>query len=400
MLRPEHEILSKPFPVAIEFEDTKTPDNFKMFEPDFGDTVKTFSIFREKFSEPGLVTSNHGFEDSPDAERILGGINMKGPRYAAVARHGSFVMWGFQGRADGFTPAGERLFLNAIAYAAKSRGRFVESLREYEPRDGLGDVLFVWRKVYEEQHGLRDAIERTICGERVPEEVVKDREASKRWFEERRPFLRKASGSGPMAKYQLEVDAECKALGVGNSDEKFLAALIDRLEKDPKDDLATKLVKRYVPGVEPQDLKNWVTANEGKLYFTETGGYEWRAQGQRAKSVVLRVEGMSADDPVRIEAQATSSELSIVISIRSGWHLYPPTDEARGVQLRIGEGSSFALAAEFSPRADARGEITGYCDIRIPLKRVAPGDSFVADLIYTVCNLETCRPPRTIRISR
>lgn len=401
MLRPDHAIFKSPFAVEYSLEDTATPDNFKMFEPSIGDTIPTFPIFAKRFGEPGLVTSNHGFEDVPDAERILGGINMKGPQYAAVGRHGSIVMWGFQGMPDEFTPAGERLFLNSIAYAVAHRGAKVESLRRLEPRDGLADVLFVWRSAYEkEEGGLARALERVLEGETLPDDVLKDVAASHRWFDSIRPFLRCSDGSDAMARYRLKVDSDCRALGVGNSDPKFLETLAARIAKDPDDALAALLVKRYVPGIEPAGLSTWLAANREGLYFTETDGYVWRARGTAAKSAVLSVEGMGADDPVRIQAKATDRELQLVLSVRPGWHVYSPANREQGMRLRVIEGSSFALDGDFDPPAGPDGEVTGYVQVAIPLKRVAPGDAFSASLTYTVCDHATCKPPRTVTIGR
>jgi hypothetical protein len=47
VLRPEHELFQKPFPVEFRLENTPSPDNFAKWKPGFGPTVPTFPIFKE-----------------------------------------------------------------------------------------------------------------------------------------------------------------------------------------------------------------------------------------------------------------------------------------------------------------------------------------------------------------
>jgi hypothetical protein len=402
VLSPDHAILRGPFSLALEFDETPTPDNFKRFEPTLGDTVKTFSIFRSKFSEPGLVTSDHGFEDAPDAERILGGINMKGPQYAAVARHGSFVMWGYQGYADDLTDTGRRLFLNTIAYAHSKRGAVVETLREVAPRDALAETLFVWRSFYETPAQLRASLERTYIGEAIPEEVITDVDAAHRWFDERRPYLRRSDGADYMAQYQLTLDRELQSLKIGNADPKLLDWIAEHLRSASDRDLAAKLLERYVPDVAAADFATWLRDHRDRLYFTETGGYVWRVRGTAAKSPVLSVSGAAQDDPVRVTAEVRNGALAITLAVRAPWHVYRPSDpEGRGLRLTMAEGSSFAVGGDLAIDADSEGdELHGYCELMVPLKRVASGDVVAFDLTYVACDPRSCKPPQTVRIAR
>ena len=99
---------------------------------------------------------------------ILGGINMKGPKFAAVARHGSVVQWGFHGKFNDFTDAGRRLFLNTLAYAAAHRGDRVEVLRQFETRDGVAALFDIYMAMYlAEPQGkemLKAAVQRYFPG--------------------------------------------------------------------------------------------------------------------------------------------------------------------------------------------------------------------------------------------
>lgn len=53
----------------------------------------------------GMVADGHGFEDSPDCERVGGGINSKGPMAVAMGRQANLLQWGFYGvRAASSSP--------------------------------------------------------------------------------------------------------------------------------------------------------------------------------------------------------------------------------------------------------------------------------------------------------
>lgn len=405
MLRPEHELFQKPFPVAFKIENTPTPDNFKKWKPTVGDTVPTFSVFADydqKTDEPGLVTGDMGFEDVPDAERILGGINMKGPEYAAIARHGSFVMWGFHSLPEKFTDAGRKLYLNTLAYAMAHRGALVESLRLRPSRNDLEEALTIFLGLYPEAE-RQGMLQRHYAGEPIPDSLLTDQVAGRNWYAERAPFLHPLDdGSDWNTAYQLAVDAQCKELGFANDSLAFLDALAARLAKDKSDTLATALVARYVPDVAPAEFVAWLTQHRDKLYFTEAGGWIWRVKGTRVKSPVLRnTSAFAEDEPVAVKAEATETTLVITLRIREGWHAYSPkATEGKPVSVSIVEGSAFEASGEAKFGESDDGTLRGYVEIKVPIRRVAKGEALIVDVSYTVCDEKTCRPPKSVRLSR
>lgn len=406
MLRPGHELFQKPFPVTIQLEDTDSPENFMKWSPGFGPTLKTFPIFAEydqKKDEPGLVTSDMGFEDVPDAERILGGINMKGPEYAAVARHGSFVMWGFHALPEGFTDAGRRLYLNALAYAVAHKGAQVETLRLRPSRTDLLEALTIFLGLYPEPE-RPGMLQRHYAGEPIPEALLTDQAAGRKWYDERAPFLHPAGdGSDWNTAYQLTLDPECKQLGLANDSLAFLDALAARIAKDKADALSATLLARYVPDVPPAEFGAWLTRNHDKLYFTEAGGWIWRVKGTPAKSPALRNTSAPADDdPVIVKAEATDTTLSIVLRVRKGWHVYSPKAKPgnKPVSFELLAGSAFEASGEPTWADEPDGSMSGYVEIKVPIRRVAPGDALLLDVTYTACDEKTCRPTKTVRLKR
>lgn len=405
VLRSQHPIFEKPFRVGFKIEDTPTPENFKKWKPSVGPTVPTFPIYVPKKGEdlePGLVTSNAGFEEEPDAEGILGGINMKGPDYFAIARHGSFVMWGFHCTPDQLTDEGRRLYLNTLAYAQAQKGKIVETLRLRPSRRDLLDLLVIFLPFYKEAE-WRGMIERHFSGEAIPDAILKDKAAAQKWYDERAPFLHPVDdGSDWKTAYQLAVDAECKTLGVANNNLAFLDSLASRVSKDPKDPLAATLLARYVPGVAPGELSQWLAKNRDRVHFTEAGGWMWRVKGAPARSTALRpTERDEKSAQVTAKAEATESTLTITLRIAAGWHVYTPkAKEGEPVSIRILPGSAFEAAGEPAFPDDEAGVLSRFGEIRVPLKRVGAGDALTVELTYTVCDAKTCLPPKKITLSR
>ena len=70
----------------------------------------------------GVVSDGHGFEDSPDCERISGGQNSKGPHAVAIGRQANMMQWGFYCAPDRMTRSARKAFLNAIVYMQRFDG--------------------------------------------------------------------------------------------------------------------------------------------------------------------------------------------------------------------------------------------------------------------------------------
>jgi hypothetical protein len=46
------------------------------------------------------------------------------------------------------------------------------------------------------------------------------------------------------------------------------------------------------------------------------------------------------------------------------------------------------------------GSMSGYAEIQVPIRRVAKGDALNIDVTYTVCDEKTCKPAKTVRLTR
>ena len=54
--------------------------------------------------------------------------------------------------------------------------------------------------------------------------------------------------------------------------------------------------------------------------------------------------------------------------------------------------------AEFDDEED--GSMSGFAEIRVPLRRVGPGATLRVDFGYTVCDAKSCKPARMVQLVR
>jgi len=192
-----------------------------------GSTLPTFPVFPSLQPIAGVMPTHFGFEDSPDAEIVAGGIHTRHPDSPSIARHGAFLSWGFEGAPAAMTEAGRRLFLNTLAYADSRRGQRPVVLVKTKAREISGLPRSDW------------------------------------------PFLHACEGDRP------QVDAQAKALGVANDAHEFLDVVASRLQRNPDDVLGRALLARYVPDAPVSTFRAWLTEHDGDLFFSDWGGYRW-----------------------------------------------------------------------------------------------------------------------------
>ena len=123
----EHEIFQGPFPVQMQWEEEPVSPHYRNFYSgkDLPEgNLKTWRVqltgyTTDDTAKPGVVAGGWGYEDSPDAEFIAGGLNSKGPNSVALGRHGPFFHWGFYAEPRDMTESGRMAFLNAVVYTEK-----------------------------------------------------------------------------------------------------------------------------------------------------------------------------------------------------------------------------------------------------------------------------------------
>lgn len=224
----------------------------------------------------GLVSDGNGFEDSPDCERITGGVNSKGPRAVAIGRQANLLQWGFYGAPDRMTVPARRAFLNAIVWMQQFRGHRPLAVKTSRSRGWLEHVLEVLENPPVElrtpaaQNSLEAYVKTQFPAEFVADGI--DVPKLRQWYRDHEGFLYSADRSGKVA-----VDEDLLALGLANRDPKLLDWLAATLGRDPADDRALRLARRYLGehGRDAAAALAFVAGDRTRVFFSDTAGFRW-----------------------------------------------------------------------------------------------------------------------------
>lgn len=265
---PTHEIFKGPFPVALEFEEADTPENYRHWPggAERGKQLKVWKVQNKEFPEidPGLVSDPYGFDDSPDAEAISSGINSKGPEAVALGRHGNFFLWGFSAQPSDMTESGRNCFLNSICYIKKFDGQPPLVRKMSSGRR--------WSLVYAgyvKSYGNQDFIKNLFPTD-LRDEFGTDGDKYLKYYQENLEYLHPGE-------HGFEVDDDVKELGLSNRKIELLERCITMLENSDQAELARRVLKRYTTEdfSRPDQWRAWLEDNSDRLFFTDTGGYKF-----------------------------------------------------------------------------------------------------------------------------
>lgn len=275
-LKKEHPIFKGPLEPKLEFTAVDTPEEYRKHVDGKGlpAQLETWKVQAGRVSKEidfGFVAAPWGFEDSPDAEVIASGVGCDNPRAVALARHGNFFLWGFAGDPAQMTEAGRRVFVNAVCWMKKFDGK----------RPLVSPIMTPREYVFHLVERLRDADgdeELASAKRRFPDDVREktrtDPDKLDAYYKEHYERLCPASGDSG----GFRADPDLDELGkVSNRKIDFWDAVLARLAKNDKDEVALRLAARYLPG-KPRDaaeLKAWVEENRKWLFFTDVGGFRW-----------------------------------------------------------------------------------------------------------------------------
>lgn len=276
-MRLDHAIFRGPLSPKLEMVDFTVPAGYRDHPAgkDLPETIKAWKVQEGALGKEidyGLVSDPYGFEDSPDAEWISSGDNSKGPRSVALGRHGNFFLWGFGADPTQLTESGRHVFLNVLHYMKGFAGKTALVERKLSSRDWAPlYVSYVEKYKDSEDERLQGWI-RKIFGEKIRAETQLESDKLEKYLAENMEFLRHDGQS-------FVRDDDLAALGVSGRKPAFFPAVLARLEKDAQDELALRLVERYLaPAGAPSDpgaLAKWLDEKRERLFFSDVGGYRW-----------------------------------------------------------------------------------------------------------------------------
>ncbi|MBK8098703.1 MAG: hypothetical protein IPK26_16445 [Planctomycetes bacterium] len=238
-----------------------------------GDGQKTWIVQtgkEGKENDYGLVSDGHGFEDSPDTERISGGVNSKGPRAVAIGRQANLMQWGFYCAPDRMTDSARKVFLNAIVWMRRFDGQRPLVEKRSEARSWLVQYAETYARLTADQANAKDNASYLdyLRKQFPPGALTGDGPAA--WYQANEEYLYR-EGHG------WQVDADLAAARISNRKREFFDFVLGRLQKDASDAVAVKLLQRYAPDAKTEvaALRVWLTEAGDQLFFSDVGGYRW-----------------------------------------------------------------------------------------------------------------------------
>ena len=384
----KHEIFNSPIKVNLTMVTKPTPGSF--FNGYEGaSTPKEMPMWKVVKEDPsfkgqyiiGMVAHGEGFNDSPDAEAISGGVCLKNAEAVALGRQGNYFMWGFSGSPDYMTDEAKDVFVNTICYIRKFDHMLpIVKKVQIETRGYIDEMIYRTDKdLYEKaiiarregnvrllklQQELKD---RKAAGEDIGKgnemflkmPVTNDMES----FED---YLKNWAGKEMFAKfgtntksyhqyyrdnyeyfypadaYSLRLDTDAKKLGISNRKVEILEKCVQLLEKNQDTALAKRVLERYTAKrfTAASEWRNWLTKNKANLFYTEAGGFKFMvntynvaetkssAASPAASTGTASSQVPTAADPVVVAAKLVNggkygkTEIVIDASILKGWHIY------------------------------------------------------------------------------
>lgn len=332
----DHPIFKGPYKVNIIEEINPVPAGAIEFAELYGeqvpDSVEMWTVQKLNYTDDpeiriGLVCRPWGYEDSPEAEIISGGVSSKSIDAVAIGRHANFFHWGFGASPSGLTDAGRAALANAIIYMAElgpchiiarkdndematrssithAKGEIARTAWDTENKARMNFYLKVdsGQKAVKAKLAagqpltLADSAYMSIPPQRKPQptpyaDFIRQREPDlfhifgeeieeyNRYYDRNAPWFRPA----PDAAYRLDIDEDVRSLGIANNDIRLLETCIDMLERGGKDAAkASAILGRYTlcRFATPAEWRQWFTANRDRLFFTESGGWLWLVNTQ------------------------------------------------------------------------------------------------------------------------
>ncbi len=331
-MRLNHPIFKGPYKVPMKLEEKPTPEGALQFAPMIGETLlpttkmlkigNTSYQQRDKNIKIGMVSRPWGFEDSPEAEWISGGLSSKSIDAMSLGRHGSFFHWGFAAAPSDMTEQAKPLFINAVIYISKFAGQRIMARKMYESistRIEAKEMAYrVTKKCWEEYKTEIEAF--NVSSKHIADSVKAAKEAGKeigprmqmylqwqpqpipsfeqwmlrqtgplyqqygndeaayaKYYEENTPYF-----YGTFENYGLTLDEDAKSLGIPNNDVRILDKAILLWETTEDVAKGRRLLERYtlLRYDNPKQYRAWYLKYKDKLFFTESGGWKWLVNSQ------------------------------------------------------------------------------------------------------------------------
>lgn len=395
--RKDHPIFKGPFEVKMTVVNKPTPEEAfhyaYSYEGEMPKELPVWKVQTKGFSSDegfrvGLVSRPWGYEDSPEAEYISGGISSKSLDAVAIGRHGNFLLWGFAASPAYLTEEARSVLANAIVYISHFKGQGIIARKYNEgisTRETLKDLRFMAsEQAYQDMVKMTDeanrmmqeeskkAKEKQARGEELSEhekaylnvalipqksreEMLSlympryykmfgtDEQAYGRYFDENRDYFYGGDG-------ELSVDQDTKSLGIPNNDLRLIDAAIKMLESGKEAAKGRRILARYTLMDFPTAAgwRAWFEKNKKKMFFSEAGGWvflidsrepgvnDYKGWEIRRLQEALPTAATDENNPVTVAVshetlQSGDQVVLVKVNIHPTYHIY----------ARVGAGSPF-----------------------------------------------------------
>ncbi len=374
-----HEIFKSPVPVSLTMTKKETPVVARLFGKDLPEQIPMWRVQKESVYEgtsypPGVVYFHLGL-DEPDAEFISGGVSAKDQHAAAIARHGNFLLWGFNATPPEMTEEARKVFLNSICYIKKFDGQLpvvrivlnpypqeraaVAMANSLVSSNGFNRYKDMWTKdakpgqeipVIEWDSFLQQRFDYVKSFAGIDSvNIKKDTLSIVHYLQNNLKYFNGVLGDGNGSIANGIIDQDAKSLGIANNDPRLLDACVSLLAQSKDTEKALRLLKRYTNEnySTASEWRNWLNKNRQNLFFTEAGGYKfivapasWKQLDKRAgnlgKVSSIAQKGLLAINcgtPDKLnpvvwggnlvdDAEAKRKFLLLKVKLLRNWHIY------------------------------------------------------------------------------
>lgn len=379
----KHEIFNKPLKVKLTLVKRPTPQSFfnGFRAPELPKEMLMWKVIKEGQSKNGkyiigMVSHGEGFNDSPDAESISGGVCLKNAEAVALGRQGNYFMWGFSASPDYMTDEAKDVFVNAVCYIKKfDHKRPIVKKVQIETREWVDERIYRTDKsLYEkaivsrrEGNARMLKLQQELKNKKAAGEdigyanemflkmpVSNETETFEHYLENQAGsdlFARFGTNTSlyhkyykdnyeyfyPLDAYTLQLDTDAQKLGISNRKVTLLEKCISMLDENKDAATARRLLERYTTEkfTTAAEWKAWLSKNKGNLFFTEAGGFKFMVNtfGRAPENTTVTADSSgvtkpTANDPVAVSAKLVYSEdkkkadLVISATLLKGWHIY------------------------------------------------------------------------------
>ena len=456
-----HPIFHEPVAVDLQYERRLTTSSAMsgvegVTTPGVMDTwrvqIEGYREGERKRYRQGLVAHGDGFEDTPDAERITGGVSDKARDAVAIGRHGNFFMWGFAADPDYMTEAAKKVFVNAVCYIQRfggqvpvarkymngwvTREKMRKQLDLYDEKTydaylrnskEYNEKLMALKREVDELNAARKDVPGDLIAQAWPQSrVLMEREA----FEEK--YMRREANKfgikdlkdyryfleenmdyfyGGKGDFSFSVDTDLKELGIPVGDVRVLDKGVELLKGNARErEMGERLLRRYTlkEFATVAEWTEWLNRVRGQLQFTESCWYKFLECGVAAgfaMPLLSSVGGVCQENPVAVALAGTNDTLMLTFKMEPGFHIYSVSGEAGAyvltkVEFRYPEGVR-ARGGLIAPEgkvyeADEKVRIyEGTVVFKQPIVVEGQGGRITCTTTYQACNNSICLPPVT-----